>query len=77
MDYVYIETYDPEFTYFYFYDSNDEICYLETDFNDDGSIKGINVSDPWGLCPTVATYDWTYMEVELKDDGSVKSYVGP
>jgi hypothetical protein len=77
MDYVYIETYDSAYTYFYYYDSNDEICYLESDLDADGNITGINVSDPWGLCPTVATYDFTYMDVTLKDDGSLKSYTGP
>lgn len=77
MDYVYIETYDPTYSYFYYYDSNDEICYLESTLGDDGKILSVTVSDPWSLCPTVATYDWTNMDVTLNDDGTLKSYTGP
>jgi len=35
------------------------------------------VSDPWSLCPSVGTYDWTYMETTLNDDGTLASYTGP
>lgn len=77
MEYMYIETYDPSYTYFYIYDSEGGTCYGETVFASDGAIEGITISDPWTLCPTVGTYDWTYTDVTLKEDGTIASFTGP
>ena len=38
MSYMYIETYDPNYTYWYIYDSEGGTCYGETVFASDGSI---------------------------------------
>ena len=75
--YVFIETYDPTFAYFYFYDSNGEICYIESTLDADGAISGLTISDPWELCPTVGSNNWSDIQFTLNDQGTLASYVGP
>ena len=75
--YAYIETYDPSFAYFYYYDSNGEICYIESTQAPDGTFTALTISDPWTLCPTVGKYDWSDIEFTLDSDGKLASYIGP
>ena len=75
MTYLYVETYD-DYSWYIYYESGD-ICYGESDYAEDGSIDGIVISDPWGMCGDFATYGWTYAETTLKEDGTLASFTGP
>ena len=75
--YVYLETYDPNFTYFYYYDSDGEICYIESILGADGLISEMVITDPWALCPLVGQSGWGNIEFTLDDNGNLGSYVGP
>lgn len=64
-----IETSDTSHSWFYYYDSTGEICDLQTEFTEDGLIKGWNVYDTWGVCSQVGN-GWTYAAVTYDDEGT-------
>ena len=64
-----IETPDTSHSFFYYYDSTGEICDLQTEFNTDGTIKGWDVLDTWGVCSQVAA-GWTYAPVVYDGEGT-------
>lgn len=48
--YSLFETSSRSYQWFWFYDSEGNLCDMETIFNDDGDITGFNIEDTWDSC---------------------------
>jgi catechol 2,3-dioxygenase-like lactoylglutathione lyase family enzyme len=78
--YALFETMSKTNQWFYFYDSDGNVCDLQTDFNDDGTIRGFDIADTWGSCYHFQDSGWTYSAVTLNGDGEFgyeAYYTGP